>query len=80
MFAHRAIRPIHGRRLEIELPEEFAECSQAEVIVLPMAQEPRPSQSWEQCVAALAGTLGDDFPDDVDADDLPRDTPREPLE
>ncbi|MEI6415405.1 MAG: DUF2281 domain-containing protein [Pseudomonadota bacterium] len=38
------------------------------------------TKSWESRVFAVAGTLGDDFPDDIDDTDLGQDAPREPLE
>ncbi len=34
----------------------------------------------EAFITRFAGSLGDDFPDDIDAADLTGDTPREPLE
>ncbi|MCK7575935.1 MAG: DUF2281 domain-containing protein [Chromatiales bacterium] len=37
------------------------------------------SLNTESFIAQVAGTLGDDFPDDIDDADLGNDAPREPL-
>lgn len=79
MYAHRTIRPIHGRHLEIELPEEFTGCTEAEVIILPVVAVAKSEDTWARRVTALAGTLGDDFPDDIVDDDLAEDLVRESL-
>ncbi|MDP2431181.1 MAG: DUF2281 domain-containing protein [Gallionella sp.] len=40
-------------------------------------QEPEKGGDTEAFLAAVAGTLGDDFPDDIGGDDLGVDTPRQ---
>lgn len=81
MYAHRTIETITDLHIQIELPAEFANCQQAEIIVLPIdPATARPSQSWQERVLAMAGTLSDDFPDDIDDSDLGQDVPRDSLE
>ena len=80
MFAHRTIQPIEALHIEIELPPEFANYREAEVIVLPAWPVSVPEKTWEERVRALAGTLSSDFPDDIDESDLGRDIPRAHLE
>jgi len=80
MFAHRTIQPIEALHIKIELPPEFADCREAEVIVLPALTVSAPKSAWEERVRALAGTLMSDFPDDIDESDLGLDVPREPVE
>ena len=80
MYAHRIIQPLNGLHLQLDLPPEFAGCQEAEIIVLPIQNISPDSMSWEQRVLSLAGTLSDDFPDDIDDSDLGEDVPRESLE
>ena len=80
MYAHRIIQPLNGLRLQLDLPPEFSGCQEAEIIVLPVQVTTPGSISWEQRVLSLAGTLSDDFPDDIDDSDLGQDTPRDSLE
>jgi hypothetical protein len=80
MYAHRIIQPLNGLHLQLDLPPEFAGCQEAEIIVLPIQNIFPDSMSWEQRVLSLAGTLSDDFPDDIDDSDLGEDVPRESLE
>jgi len=42
--------------------------------------EPKPSGDTEAFLAAVAGTLADDFPDDIRDDDLGVDSPRQDLD
>lgn len=42
--------------------------------------EPKSLNDTEAFLAAVAGTLGDDFPDDITDDDLGIDAPREELD
>lgn len=80
MYAHRIIQPLNGLHVQFDLPPEFVDCQEAEIIVLPI-QPPTPTPtSWEQRVLSLAGTLGGDFPNDSDDADLGQDAPRESLE
>ncbi len=65
MYAHRVIQPLNGLRLQLDLPPEFSGCQEAEIIVLPVQATTPASISWEQRVLSLAGTLGDDFTDDM---------------
>jgi hypothetical protein len=76
MYAHRSTKRLNGLVVEIELPAEFADCEEAEIIVLPLARRPATADDWATRVRRLAGTLGDDFPDDIDEADLPADTAR----
>ena len=80
MFAHRTIQPIESLHIDIELPPEFANYQEAEVLVLPATIPSAPKMTWEERVRALAGTLTSDFPDDVDASDLGLDIPRASVE
>lgn len=80
MYAHRIIQPLNGLRLQVDLPHEFSGCQAAEIIVLPVQAATPASILWEQQVLGLAGTLSDDFPDDIDDSDLGQDTPRDCLE
>ncbi|NEX23091.1 hypothetical protein G3480_22795 [Thiorhodococcus mannitoliphagus] len=80
MFAHRTIQPIKSLHIEIELPPEFADYQEAEVIVLPARLVSAQEKTWDERVRALAGTLSSDFPDEIDDSDLGRDIPREYLE
>ena len=80
MYAHRIIQPLNGLHVQFDLPPEFANCQEAEIIVLPVQPTTPAPMSWEQRVLGLAGTLSDDFPDDIDDSDLGQDVPRESLE
>ncbi len=80
MYAHRIIQPLNGLHLQLDLPPEFAGCQEAEIIILPIQTTTLASMSWEQRVLSLAGTLSDDFPDDIDDSDLGEDAPRESME
>jgi hypothetical protein len=80
MYAHRVIKPLNGLHVQFDLPPEFADCQEAEIIVLPVKSAKSNSQNWEQWVRSLAGTLSDDFPDNITDDDLSVDTPRDSLE
>ncbi|CDH44249.1 hypothetical protein BN874_160005 [Candidatus Contendobacter odensis Run_B_J11] len=80
MYAHRVIQSLNGLHVQFDLPPEFADCQEAEIIVLPVKSTKSNSQSWEQWVRSVAGTLSDDFPDDITDDDLGVDAPRESLE
>ena len=42
--------------------------------------EPKAPNDTDAFLAAVAGTLGDDFPDDITDDDLGIDTPRKELD
>lgn len=64
MYAHRTIQPLTGLHIEIDLPAEFSDYDEAEVIVLPVVRQ-KPAMSWEEKVRSFAGILGDDFPDDI---------------
>ncbi|CAK0767909.1 conserved hypothetical protein [Gammaproteobacteria bacterium] len=80
MYAHRTIETITNLHIQIDLPTEFAHCQQAEIIVLPITPSVALPKSWQERVLAVAGTLSDDFPDDIDDSDLGQDAPRESLE
>jgi hypothetical protein len=80
VFAHRTIQPIKDLHIQIDLPAEFADCQAAEIIVLPVMPSTPAHKNWEAHVLAVAGTLSDDFPDDIDDADLGQDAPRESLE
>ncbi|HRY14441.1 MAG: hypothetical protein KDJ31_02755 [Candidatus Competibacteraceae bacterium] len=71
--------PLHDLHVQFDLPPEFTGCQFAEIIVLPVHSTVSDSLSWEERVRNLAGTLSDDFPQDVDDADLGEDTPREGL-
>jgi hypothetical protein len=80
MYAHRIIQPLNGLHVQFDLPSEFADCQEAEIIVL-LVQPTTPAPvSWEQRVLGLAGTLSDDFPNDIDDSDFRQDVLRESLE
>jgi len=79
MYAHRTIETITNLHIQIDLPAEFAHCHQAEIIMLPMTPSAALPKSWEERVLAVAGTLSDDFPDDIDDSDLGQEAPRESL-
>ena len=80
MYAHRLIQPLNGLHVQFDLPPEFADCQEAEIIVLPVKPAKSDWQDWEQWVRSVASTLSDDFPDDITDDDLGVDAPRESLE
>ena len=80
MFAHRTIQKLNDLHLQIDLPVEFSDIKEAEVIVLPVMSAIKNSESWLARVLALAGTLSDDFPDDIDDLDLGKDAVRDEIE
>jgi hypothetical protein len=80
MYAHRTIQPINGLHVQFDLPPEFADCAEAEIIVLPIKSLSPAAKSWENRVLVAAGTLSDDFPNDIDDSDLGQDAPRETFE
>ncbi len=80
MYAHRIIQPLNGLHVQFDLPPEFSDCQEAEIIVLPLNPAKSDPQDWEQWVRSVAGTLTDDFPDDITDDDLGVDAPRDSLE
>jgi len=63
--------------VQFDLPLEFAGCTEAEIIVLPLVASSAKVTTWEERVLAVAGTLGDDFPDHIDDSDLGEDAPRD---
>ena len=73
MYAHRTIQRLSNLRVQFDLPPEFVGCTEAEIIVLPIASSLAKVTSWEERVLAVAGTLGDDFPDHIDDSDLGED-------
>lgn len=79
MYAHRTIQPLNNLHVQFDLPPEFADCKEAEIIVLPVVSSPS-GLTWEARVLAVAGTLSDDFPDDIDDADLGEDALRDSLE
>lgn len=79
MYAHRTIQPLNGLHVQFDLPAEFANCQTAEIIVLPVSSTSK-AETWEARVLAVAGTLSDDFPDDIDDSDLGNNAPRDSLE
>jgi len=80
MYAYKTTQPINRLHVEIDLPAEFSDCVAAEIIVLPVAAPVLSQRTWEDRVMALAGIMGDDFPDDISDADLGEDSPREALE
>jgi hypothetical protein len=80
MYAHRTIETIKDLLVQIDLPAEFADCRQAEIIVLPIPSNAADQVTWETQVLSLAGTLSDDFPDDIDDSDLGVDVPCKDLD
>ena len=74
MYAHRTVKTISNLHIEVDLPTEFADCKTAEVIVLPIQSENTVAKTWEEKILAFSGVLGDDFPDDINDDDLGEDT------
>ena len=77
MYAHRAVQTINNLHLELDLPSEFADCETAEIIVLPLKSQNTNPKTWKEKITASAGVLGDDFPDDVNDNDLGKDSPRD---
>lgn len=80
MYAHRTIQHLNGLHVQLELPSEFADCQEAEIIVLPIMSTQTSPETWAARVLAVAGSLSDDFPDDIDDSDLGQDVPRASLE
>lgn len=71
----------HSRRLPERAAREaldFIEFLERRYGVLP--ENPITSGDTEAFLAAVAGTLGDDFPDDITDNDLGVDAPREELD
>ena len=54
---------------------DFIECLEQRY-----AKKMTPVDPWEKQVRSLAGTLSDDFPDDIDDSDLGVDVPRQELD
>ena len=73
--AHRIICPVQGNQLRIDLPAEFPEGAEVEVIVLPVsaASTARPDPATAEWLKGLWG-CSPDFPD------RPKDLPPEPVE
>ena len=65
MYAHRIIQPLNSLHVQFDLPPEFTDCREVEIIVLPVKPAPPNEQEWEEWVRSMAGTLSDDFPDDT---------------
>ena len=80
MYAHRTIQRLSNLHVQFDLPPEFVGCTEAEIIVLPIASSLAKVTSWEERVLAVAGTLGDDFPDHIDDSDLGEDANRASFE
>lgn len=80
MYAHRTIQHLNGLHVQLELPSEFADCQEAEIIVLPIIATQTSPESWAARVLAVAGSLSDDFPDDIDSSDLGQDVSRAEFE
>jgi hypothetical protein len=66
--------------VQFDLPLEFAGCTEAEIIVLPIISSSGKVTTWEERVLAVTGTLGDDFPDHIDDSDLGEDVFRDSFE
>lgn len=45
MYAHHAVLPIKNQHIQIDLPAEFADCQEAEIIVLPRNKRSTTAQS-----------------------------------
>lgn len=70
----------HARALPADLQREaldFIEYLERRYGVAPPATN---AQNTDAFIARFAGSLGSDFPDDIDESDLGTDAPREPLE
>ncbi len=80
MYAHRIIQPLNSLHVQFDLPPEFTDCREAEIIVLPVKPARSQEQDWAEWVHRMAGTLSDDFPDDITDDDLGIDARRDSLE
>ncbi|MGB5063116.1 MAG: hypothetical protein WBQ37_05050 [Candidatus Competibacter sp.] len=80
MYAHCIIQPLNSLHVQVDLPPEFADCQEVELIVFPVKSTKSHSQNWEQWVHGMASTLSDDFPDDITDDHLGVDASRESLE
>lgn len=66
--AHRVIRPVRGRHIEIDLPLDFPTGGEAEIIVLPLesvrpAEEGGLAQSWLRTVWGSSPDFPDRLPD-----------------
>lgn len=64
MQAHRAICPVNGKQIEIDLPEALAGQAQVELIVLPVSatEDPPAHGDTEACLLRVWGSMPD-FPD-----------------
>ena len=73
--AHRVICPIQGKQLHIDLPADFPEGTEVEVVVLPLspAKGAKPDAVTAQWLRGL-WACAPDFPD------RPADLPPEPVE
>ena len=80
MYAHRTIQRLSNLHVQFDLPLEFSGCTEAEIIVLPIVSSSGKVTTWEERVLAVAGTLGDDFPDHIDDSDLGEDVFRDSFE
>jgi hypothetical protein len=80
MYTQHIIKSPDSLHIQLDLPAEFIGCQEAEVIVLPIQGSASSQESWKQWVISMAGTLNDDFPDDITDDDLGIDAPRDSLE
>ncbi len=70
----------HSRRLPEQAAREALDFIQfLEQRYVDKATLPSRSKDTESFLAAVAGTLGDDFPNDITDDDLGMDTPRAEL-
>lgn len=70
MYAHRSTKRLDGLTVQIDLPPEFADCKEAEIIVLPLGRRLPSAAQWGERVRQLGGTLGADFPNDIGDTDL----------
>lgn len=44
MYAHHTVLPIHNLYLKIDLPAEFANYTEAEIIILPVVKKMQPAK------------------------------------
>ena len=44
MYAHHAVLPINNLHLQIDLPAEFANYTEAEIIILPIVKKTQPAK------------------------------------
>ena len=64
MYAHCVIQPLNSLQVQFDLPPEFTDCREAEIIVLPIKSARLNEQEREEWVHRMVGTLSDNFPDD----------------